>query len=147
MPNSTNDNDMAKALAELSKQTKPNVSSIADKYKVNRTTLSRHFNGTQRSRSEFLSESRQCLNNAQERVVIDWINQYTERSIPPTSQLVHNVAEEVCGRPINKNWVAMFHARHRTELHADYIRTIDSSRVKSENIPLITKFYDQVSTP
>jgi hypothetical protein len=110
MPNSTNNDDMAKALAELSKETKPNVLGIAKKYKVNRTTLSRHFKGTQRLRSEYLSESRQCLTNAQERVVIDWINRFTERNIPPTSQLVHNVAEEVCGHPINKNWVAMFHA-------------------------------------
>jgi len=46
MPNSTNNDDMAKALAELSKQTKPNFLSVAEKYKVNRTTLSRHFNGT-----------------------------------------------------------------------------------------------------
>jgi hypothetical protein len=136
---------MAKALAELSKQTKPNISGIAAKHKVNRTTLSRHFKGTQRSRSEYMSESRQCFTNAQERVVIDWINRYTERNIPPTSQLVHNVEEEVCGHPINKNWVAMFQARHQTELHADYLRTIDSAGVKADNIPLITRFYDQVS--
>jgi hypothetical protein len=39
----------------------------------------------------------------------------------------------------------MFQAQHRTELHADYLRTIDSARVKAENIPLFTRFYDQVS--
>ena len=64
MPNSTNNDNMAKALAELSKQTKPNFLSVAEKYKVNWTTLSRHFNGTQRSRSDYLSELRQCLISA-----------------------------------------------------------------------------------
>jgi hypothetical protein len=71
MPNFTNDDNMAKALLQLSKLAKPKVSSIAGKYKVNQTTLSRYFNGTQRSWSGYLSESRQCITSAKEQVVID----------------------------------------------------------------------------
>ena len=145
MQSPTYDDRMAKALAELGKQTKPNFLGVSNKYKVNRTTLSRQFKGTQRSRRQFLSESHQCLTNDQEEVVVRWINQFTERSIPPTSQLVKNVAEEVAGRVVNKNWPAMFSARHRSELHSNYLYTIDSARVKADNIPMITKFYDQVT--
>jgi hypothetical protein len=145
MDSLTHDERMTLALSELSKQTNPNILGTSKKYLVNRTTLRRHFNGTQRSRTQFLSESHQCLSNREERVVIDFINRHTERFLPPTSQLVHNVAVEQCGRPINKNWVAMFTARHRDELHSDFWDTIDNTQVKAENIPLIERFYDQVS--
>jgi hypothetical protein len=99
----TRDQRMALAISDLSKQTKPNFLAASDTYKVNRTTLYRHFHGIQRSRAVFLSESHQCLTNAQEKVVISFINRHTERFLPPTSQLVHNITEEVCGRSINKN--------------------------------------------
>ena len=145
MNSPTHDERMRLALLELSKETKPNLLGTSKKYNVNRTTLSRHFRGTQRSRAEYFSESRQCLNYAQEKVVISFINRQTERFLPPTSQLVHNVAEEVCGQPINKNWVSMFTARNRTKLCAEYLRTIDSARVKADNEELIGRFYDQVS--
>jgi hypothetical protein len=52
---------MVLALDDLNKQTKPDLSGTARKWEVNRTTLTRHFNGTQMSRADFLSESIQCL--------------------------------------------------------------------------------------
>jgi hypothetical protein len=70
MQSPTYDDRMAKALAELGKQTKPNFLGVSNKYKVNRTTLSRQFKGTQRSRRQFLSKSYQCLTNDQEEVVV-----------------------------------------------------------------------------
>jgi hypothetical protein len=92
-----------------------------------------------------LSKSHQCLTNDQEEVVVHWINQFTERSILPTSQLVKNVAKEVARQVVNKNWLAMFSARHQSELHSDYLYTINSAQVKADNILMITKFYNQVT--
>jgi hypothetical protein len=94
---------MALALDDLSKQKNPNLLGTSKKYEVNRTSLTRHFNSTQMSKADFLSESVQCLTRDQEKVVIGFINKLTNRHCPPTSQIVHNVAEEVSGGSVGKN--------------------------------------------
>ena len=65
--------------------------------------------------------------------------------MPPTSRIVKNVAEEVSKATVSKNWVAQFTRRHKDELYAGYMDTIDSARVKADNIPLLNRFYEQVS--
>jgi hypothetical protein len=94
---------MVLALDDLSKQKNPNLLSTSKKYEVNWTTLTRHFNSTQMSRADFLSESVQCLTRDQEKVVIGFINKLTNRHCPPTSQIVRNVAKEVSKGPVRKN--------------------------------------------
>jgi len=44
--------------------------------------------------------------------------------------------------PVGKNWVGRFTSRYKD---AGYLRTIDSARVKADNIYLIDQFYKQVS--
>jgi hypothetical protein len=61
--------------------------------------------------------------------------------MPPTSQIVKNVAEELCGGPVDKNWVGRFTKRYKHRLQAIYLRTIDRKQVSSEYIPLLEKFY------
>src|ERR1700722_6215375 len=97
------------------------------------------------SRADFLSESIQCLTVDQERVVVGFINMLTDRSCTPTSQIVRNVAEEVSGGTVGKNWVARFSTRYKSQLHVGYLGLIDSARVKADNIHLISQFYTQVS--
>ena len=132
------------ALSDLRNQLIPNIPDTARRFEVNRTTLSRRFNGTQQSSKASREDSHQCLTIAQEEALISFINRLTERSLPPTSQLVKNVAEELRGAPISKNWVGYFTKRYKDQLHSGYLRTIDSKRAKAEYIPLIRKFYDQV---
>ena len=108
-------------------------------------TLTRQFNGTQMSRANFLSESIQCLSRDQEKVVLGFINKLTDRNCMPTSQIVKNVAEEVAGQPVGKNWVGRFVRRYQDQLHAGFLRTIDSVHVKSDNTDLYKQFYEQVS--
>jgi hypothetical protein len=57
--------------------------------------------------------------------------------MPPTSQLVKNVAEELCGGPISRNCVGEFTARYMDRLHTDYLHTIDAKRIKAENLATI----------
>jgi Tc5 transposase DNA-binding domain len=145
MSEPTTEARMALALADLSKQSIPNFLGTSKKYNVNRTTLSRRFKGTQRSQRDFHSESIQCLTAAQEAVVVGFINEFTNRYVPPTSRIVKNVAEEVSKATVSKNWVAQFTRRHKDKLCARYMDTIDSARVKADNIPLLNRFYEQVS--
>jgi hypothetical protein len=91
------------ALSDLEKQLPPNYSATARKYAVNRTTLRRRFEGSQRSHIESRSETAQRLTIEQEEVLINFINKYSDRSMPPTSQIVKNVAEELCGGLVDKN--------------------------------------------
>jgi Tc5 transposase DNA-binding domain len=144
MNKSTNEAQLELALADLSKQSIPNFSGTAKRFQVNRTTLRRRFDGSQQSFRAAREDTHQCLTTAQEETLIGFINRLTDRSLPPTSQIVKNVAEELRGGPVGKNWVAQFTRRHKDRLHACYLRTINSKRAKAEYIPLIQKFYDQV---
>src|SRR5450432_2211962 len=144
MNKSTNEAQLELALADLSKQSIPNFSGTAKRFQVNRTTLRRRFDGSQQSFRAAREDTNQCLTTAQEEALIGFINRLTDRSLPPTSQIVKNVAEELRGGPVNKNWVSVFTRRYKDRLHTGYLRTIDSKRVKAEYIPLIQKFYTLV---
>jgi hypothetical protein len=133
------------ALEDCSKQLVPNFSGTAKKYGVDRMTLTRRFRGTQTSYREARSENLQCLTLAQEEVLISFINKLTDRSMPPTSQIVKNCAEELAGQPVGKNWVSDFVKRYKDVLHSAYLRAIDRQRVKAEHPALIKQFFDQVS--
>src|SRR5439155_14308124 len=99
----THEDRMRKALAELESSSKPNYSTLARKYKLERTTLAKRAQGKTTSREEFQSERHQCLTNTQERVLINQINHLTERGIPLTSQMVKYFTEEIIGRDVRKN--------------------------------------------
>src|SRR5450432_4398050 len=144
MDNSTYEARLGLALEDLSKQAIPNPTATATRYNVDRTTLRRRFTGEQQDRAAAHAESHQCLSKAQEETLIGYINSLTDRSLPPTSQIVHNIAEELVNRTINKNWVSDFVKRHKDRLHSVYLRTIENNRVKADSIPSLESFYNLV---
>jgi hypothetical protein len=73
------------------------------KFEVDRTTISKRIRGITQSREDANLECRQCLTIAQEETLIQRINQLAERAMPPTSQIVRNLAEELRGEPVGKN--------------------------------------------
>src|SRR5450432_445685 len=107
MDKSINEARLDLALADLANQRPPNYMVTAKLYQVNRTTLRRRFLGTQQERSTSRVDSHQRLSEAQEETLIGFINSLTDRSLPPTSQIVHNCAEELIGERLNKNWVSV----------------------------------------
>jgi len=94
---------MEKALDLLNRELVPNFEAMAVRAGLGRITLSRRFRGITVSRAESNSEIRQCLTNIQEEALIKQINKLSIRNMPPTSQIVKNLAEEICGRKIYKN--------------------------------------------
>jgi hypothetical protein len=100
----TDEQAMAKALADLESYSKPNYTAIAKKHGVGRHALSCRHQGQTTSRRDFFSNHKQCLTDIQEGLLIDHINRLTDRGIPPTSQMVKNFAEEMIGRAVGKNW-------------------------------------------
>ena len=61
--------------------------------------------------------------------------------MPPTSQIVKNLAEEIRGEEVGKNWVAGFCRRHKLRLKSAYLRNLDNLRVSVERVPLFVLFF------
>ena len=72
------------------------------------------------------------------------INKLTTRGLPPTSQMVRNLAEEMISRPVGKNWTGQFVKRHQNRLESIYLRNIDNMRTQSEYVLMIKLFFDLV---
>ena len=74
-------------------QEKPNYKATAQEFNIGRTALSRRHQGKTTSRATANSKYRQLLTNAQEQQLINQINRLSVRHMPPTSQIVRNMAE------------------------------------------------------
>jgi hypothetical protein len=64
--------------------------------------------------------------------------------MPPTARIVRNLAEEIIGGSVGKNWTGDFVKRHKNRLTSLYLRNLDRQRVKSEYAPLFEQFYNMV---
>jgi Tc5 transposase-like DNA-binding protein len=138
---------MTAAIALLDTQEKPNYSAAARKFNLGRTAVTCRFEGKTTSRAEANSEYRQLLTIAQEDALIARINNLTDRNMPPTSHMVKNMAEEIRGDEVNKNWTSHFIQRHKDVLKSLYLRNIDNKRASSEYEPMFKLFFDLVKRP
>ena len=129
------------AVAHLKAQKKPNYAAAARAYEVEPTTLRRRFLRLASSRARATSENHQCLNNVQEDTLLRYIDRLTDKHIPPTTQIIKNLAEEILGGPVGKNWPARFIQRHKNRICSIYLRPLDRARVSSENANVFEHFY------
>ena len=110
---------------------------------VARTTLRKRFLGQRLSVHAAASKYRQRLTFVQEETLIKHINSLTDRGMPPTSRIVRNLAEEMIGGPVGKNWTGDF-VNGTKQAYKPYFRNIDSQRIKAEYAPSFKHFYDLV---
>jgi Tc5 transposase DNA-binding domain len=120
-------------------------SKAAAHFGVDRTSVSKRVKGLTKTRKEANSFYLQCLTDDQEEVLIGHISKLTDRGMPPTSQLVENLAVEIRGYKMEKNWVGQFVKRHKDRLKSLYLRNIDNIRVGAEYAPMFKLFYELVS--
>ena len=106
---------------------KLNYAKIAKKHGVNRVTLSKRHRGIQRSRQDQY-ENQRIFNNQQSKELIKWINNLTERGLPPSQSMLRNFAKEITGNKPGKCWPNRFLKKHNDELISSYAIGIDSSR-------------------
>jgi transposase-like protein len=132
------------AITDLNRADSAPIATVAKRYGLQRSTLSRRWHGITSSRAEATSEHHQRLTIAQEEVLIDQINKLTVRKMPPTSQFVRNMAEEIINSSVGKNWTAQFVKRYNNRLTSLYLRNIDNMRAKSEYPPMFALFYELV---
>jgi hypothetical protein len=132
---------MDDAIAFLKAQDAPNYAAAARLYDVQPTTLRRRFLGLATSRAAASAEHHQLLNTAQEEVLLGYINKMTARHIPLTPQIVQNLAMELLGWPLGKNWPAAFIKRHKERICSRYLYSLDHSRCLAEKSALFEQFY------
>jgi transposase-like protein len=144
MDNSTRDDRIELALADLRQQKKPNIRSIAKKCSLLESTLRRRWYGKTMSYSAAASEHGQRLTNAQEETLIKQINRLIDREMPLTSSIIRNFAEEMIYGPVGKNWTGDFIRRNKDKLTSLYLRNIDSQRIKTEYPSVFKYFYTLV---
>jgi transposase-like protein len=140
-----NEQDIQKALDALNAQLIPNYSQVSRDYGIERTTLMRRHKGICSSRQQATSLHHKLLTDTQEEALISQINKLTVRGLPPTSHIVKNLAEEIIGHEVNKNWTSSFVQRYSSRLKSLYLRNIDNLRMKSEYRPYIQFFFDLVA--
>ena len=144
MPRTYTEEEMQAALADLAKQDTPNYMATSKRIDIPRKTLSDRFTELHGSQQAANSASRQCLNDAQEEALIQLINRLTNRGLPPTNSIVRNLAEEIIGRRVNKNWSGQFIHRHRDRLTSRYLNNIDKRRQNAEYAPMFQQFFELV---
>jgi len=132
------------AIYDLESQERPNVAATARKHKVARRTLAHRFRGETGPNQEATSYSRKQLTDTQEEALITYINKLNDRGIPPTPQILKNIAESIAHTTLGPNWVAHFCKRYRTRLASVYLRTIDHKRKIADNSQHFQHFFDLV---
>ena len=141
----SNNEAILDAIDDLKLQKIPNFAATAKKYNIVRSTLQRRFEGQTVSRSEAQSRSNMLLTNAQESVLIEYINKLSARNMHPTPQMVENLVVEITGRHVGERWVERFRKRHGNELRSRYLRNIDQSRHIADNSKHFQHYFDNVS--
>ena len=129
------------AIAHLKAQEQLNYAAVAKLYGVELTTLRRRFLSLTGTRAQATSEHHQALNNVQEDTLLRYIDKLTDKFIPPTTQIVKNLAEEILGGPVGKNWPARFVQRHKNRICSVYLRPLDRACTASENAAVFEHFY------
>jgi uncharacterized protein YdhG (YjbR/CyaY superfamily) len=132
------------AITDLESQDRRNITATAKKWEVARETLSKRFRGKTGSNQDAISYARRQLTDVQENTLIGYINKLSDRGLPPTPQIVKNLAEEIAGVTLGPNWVSRFCKRHQNQLISVYLRTIDHKRKLADNSSHFQHFYEQV---
>ena len=116
--------DMEAAFADLRLQDVPNITVIAKRHKVERSTLFRCWKKVTRSREEGYNAQR-FLNIIQLKALIKYINDFTEHGLPPIIVMVQNIAAEITGKLLGYNWTICWLAAHKDKLKSGYFALID----------------------
>jgi len=132
------------AIIFLNSQEVPQVSEVARKFNVNRSTLYYKFHRQSGSKHQ-AAQQKQFLSTRQEKTLIKHINRLCERGFPPTLCMVANIAGQIARKQPGKNWTSRFVKRWSAELDSKYLNTLDVSRHKAESVSAFMQYFEVVS--
>jgi hypothetical protein len=120
-----------KELESLKPGEKINITKVAKKYGLSRSTLSRRFRSKTGSiKAQY--ENQRFLTNQQSKILNDYIDMLTRRGLPPTKLMIKNFATEITGKKPGKNWVARWLQQQSGRLVIKNSSGLDSDRKKAE---------------
>src|SRR5688572_9353943 len=96
-PQKSDETQIQHALSDLRLNPDQKIQNVANKYGVARSTLSRRLRNVTQSRDEGY-DSQRLLTAAQSAALIKYINELTERGLPPTNAMVRAFAAGIAGR-------------------------------------------------
>ncbi|KAI7973275.1 hypothetical protein EIK77_004552 [Talaromyces pinophilus] len=129
------------ALRSLPPGEKPNISLVARTYGVDQSNLSRRYRGVTGSKEAQYNNQR-LLSNEQSRALINYINQLTERGLPPTNSMLANFARDICGKAPGKNWASRWVKAHSDKIISRYSKPLDSDRKKADSAWKYTLYFE-----
>ncbi|KAF1364640.1 hypothetical protein EJ07DRAFT_97400 [Lizonia empirigonia] len=119
-------------IAQLSPSKKIQYTQIAEKYGVERSTLSRRHRGVTRSR-DATDEDRQNLNPQQEKDLVKYIEQLNKQRLPPTRDMIQNFASGVAQKRVSDSWVTRFINKYSDQLTSQWNSAMDSLRHNADS--------------
>ena len=140
---STNMEPIEAALAALKLQDTKNISAVAKLHGVDRSTLSRRWNGVTNP-AKVKHQKQQLLSPQHEKDLVQYINKLTERGIPPTTSMVRNFARELANKRPGKNWSQGFCKRHQEILSRGYLNNIERQRKEADSVVNYEYYFDLV---
>ena len=96
--------DLQLAIEEIAKSDTPKYMVTSKRHGVPRQTPRNRFLGKTMSRQEAMSEYHQSLTTAQKEAPMKPIYRLTNRGLPSTNSIVRDLAEEINGRSVGKDW-------------------------------------------
>src|SRR5437016_1086408 len=127
MDKSTKEHLCEEAIADIDTQLLPNYNAAAKNMGIEPFDALSTAPRQTAVKASANSISRQCLTTAEEESLIGFINKLSIRGIPPTASIVRNLAEEMIGCRVGKNWTGVFVKRYQKRLKSLYLRTIDKN--------------------
>jgi hypothetical protein len=113
----------------------------ADKYNVNRSTLSRRHRRVCQSREDYAA-SKQVLTPAQELELVEYIKALTEKGLPPTREMIQNFSSTLAPWELSESWVTRFLHRHNLELTIQWSPGLDRQRHQADSLGKYNSYFD-----
>jgi hypothetical protein len=132
---------LRKRLLDLRLQEEPNILQTAKKHKINRTTLSRRWNHVTGSKQSGYDAQR-LLTTAQSNSLKKYINDLTERGLPPTNAMVRNFAAQIAQKQPGPHWIERWLKANKKDLKSGYLTSIDGARKKAESVYHYSLYYE-----
>ena len=128
------------AITYLESSETHNIAAAARIYGVQRSTLSKRFNGKTGSLRQ-KGEKQRLLSDTQEETLVKQIWRLCEWCLPPTPAMVRLWASSICGTMPGKNWSAEFRRRHEATLDCRYLNTLDIERHQAESESSLRQYF------
>ncbi|PVH91344.1 hypothetical protein DM02DRAFT_546012, partial [Periconia macrospinosa] len=114
---------------------------IAAQFGVERRQLARRHQGKSTSRKDYINNASK-LSQQQEDYLVKYIQELTERRLPPTRSMIKNFAELVAGEPVSERWVSRFLATHHQRLLSKWNVCMDRNRHQADSVLKYTLYYE-----